>query len=187
MIDRLQFELGRGQAIFYISFGSIFGSQNLLRSVAEDLLSVPTMKSLCPLTVALAIVVVALPAAGAYAQGNGNGQQKVAVCHIPPGNPANGQTLTLPEPAVKAHLAHGDTLGACGGAGTATGRDRGRGNQTGSEGNVGRGRGTEGANNGNADRGRGTQGADGGNAGRDRGTQSGNDSNSGRGRGRGQK
>lgn len=138
-----------------MQFGSIFGSQNLLRSVAEDLLSVSAMKSLCPLTVALAIAIVALPAAGAYAQGNGNGQEKVAVCHIPPGNPANGQTLTLPEPAVKAHLAHGDTLGACGSGGTAVGRGRGRGNQGGNDGTAGQGRGAQGTNDGTAGRGRG--------------------------------
>jgi hypothetical protein len=39
---------------------------------------------------------------------------KVAVCHVPPGNPANAHVLRLPQAAVKAHLAHGDKLGACG-------------------------------------------------------------------------
>ena len=38
---------------------------------------------------------------------------KVDVCHIPPGNPANAHTINVSENAVKAHLAHGDTLGAC--------------------------------------------------------------------------
>ena len=36
----------------------------------------------------------------------GPGQSKVAVCH-------KGQTLELPEPAVQAHLDHGDTRGPC--------------------------------------------------------------------------
>ena len=71
------------------------------------------MKFLAPLTIALAIAMVPLPVAGAQAQGRGNGQQKVAICHIPPGNRANAKTLTLPQPAVEAHLAHGDTLGPC--------------------------------------------------------------------------
>ena len=41
------------------------------------------------------------------------GTPKVVVCHIPPGNPANAHTITVGAPAVRAHLAHGDTLGAC--------------------------------------------------------------------------
>jgi hypothetical protein len=38
---------------------------------------------------------------------------RVTLCHIPPGNHANAHTLTVGQPAVKAHLKHGDTLGAC--------------------------------------------------------------------------
>lgn len=49
---------------------------------------------------------------------------KVFVCHKPPGNPSNMHTLHVGEPAVKAHLAHGDALGACGdGGGDDTGVD----------------------------------------------------------------
>jgi len=40
----------------------------------------------------------------------------VTLCHLPPGNPANAHTITVGEPAVKAHLRHGDTLGACDGS-----------------------------------------------------------------------
>jgi len=36
----------------------------------------------------------------------GGAPKKVSVCH-------KGQTLELPEPAVQAHLGHGDTLGPC--------------------------------------------------------------------------
>jgi hypothetical protein len=39
------------------------------------------------------------------------------LCHLPPGNPANAHTITVGAPAVRAHLAHGDTIGACGGGG----------------------------------------------------------------------
>jgi hypothetical protein len=42
--------------------------------------------------------------------------QGVTLCHIPPGNPANAHTITVGAPAVKAHLRHGDTLGACDGS-----------------------------------------------------------------------
>ena len=38
---------------------------------------------------------------------------KATICHIPPGNPAAAHTITVGERAVPAHLAHGDTLGAC--------------------------------------------------------------------------
>ena len=38
---------------------------------------------------------------------------KVELCHIPPGNPGNAQTLSVSESAVPAHLGHGDYLGPC--------------------------------------------------------------------------
>ena len=40
--------------------------------------------------------------------------EKVTICHIPPGNPSNAQTITVGSAAVNAHLNHGDTLGECG-------------------------------------------------------------------------
>lgn len=43
----------------------------------------------------------------------GDDTDRVTLCHIPPGNPANAHTITVGQPAVKAHLKHGDTLGAC--------------------------------------------------------------------------
>jgi len=39
--------------------------------------------------------------------------KKVTLCHVPPGNPGNAHTITVSEHAVRAHLAHGDTLGEC--------------------------------------------------------------------------
>lgn len=44
------------------------------------------------------------------------GSNRVTLCHIPPGNPANAHTITVGEPAVRAHLAHGDYLGPCHGS-----------------------------------------------------------------------
>ena len=38
---------------------------------------------------------------------------KVTLCHRPPGNPENAHTITVGRSAVPAHLAHGDTLGPC--------------------------------------------------------------------------
>ena len=40
-------------------------------------------------------------------------ETKVALCHVPPGNPENPHTIEVGESAVPAHLAHGDTEGAC--------------------------------------------------------------------------
>jgi hypothetical protein len=58
--------------------------------------------------------VVGLAFAGyAQGQGGGGGQTKVSICHIPPGNPGNAHSITVGEPAVPAHLAHGDSLGGC--------------------------------------------------------------------------
>ncbi|MDF0682423.1 MAG: hypothetical protein P0116_15815 [Candidatus Nitrosocosmicus sp.] len=38
---------------------------------------------------------------------------ELTLCHMPPGNPENSQTITVPISAVPAHLAHGDTIGPC--------------------------------------------------------------------------
>jgi hypothetical protein len=53
-----------------------------------------------------AIVLVAISFWPTGETGAGPGQKKIAVCH-------KGHTLELPEPAVQAHLNHGDTLGPC--------------------------------------------------------------------------
>jgi hypothetical protein len=51
---------------------------------------------------------------GAYATfDGGDGNDKVRICHIPPGNPDNAHTIEVSENAVDAHLDHGDTLGKC--------------------------------------------------------------------------
>ncbi|MFZ5554723.1 MAG: beta strand repeat-containing protein [Bacteroidota bacterium] len=48
-----------------------------------------------------------------YTPNNGGGNNQITICHYPPGNTGNPQTLTIPQNAWPAHLAHGDTLGAC--------------------------------------------------------------------------
>ena len=42
-----------------------------------------------------------------------NGNNKVTICHLPPGNPNNPQSLDVNLSAVNAHLAHGDWIGDC--------------------------------------------------------------------------
>lgn len=44
----------------------------------------------------------------------GKNLDKVEICHIPPGNKSNPQTLCVAISAVAAHLAHGDLLASCG-------------------------------------------------------------------------
>jgi uncharacterized membrane protein YgcG len=51
--------------------------------------------------------------------------KKTTICHIPPGNPANEHTLCVGDPAVPAHLAHGDHLGSCCGDATPPAADGG--------------------------------------------------------------
>ncbi len=41
------------------------------------------------------------------------GNQKVVICHVPPGNPENEHSIRISYNAVHAHLAHGDRLGSC--------------------------------------------------------------------------
>jgi hypothetical protein len=44
---------------------------------------------------------------------NNKCNQKILICHIPPGNPENRHTICVSINAVPAHLAHGDYLGPC--------------------------------------------------------------------------
>ncbi|MGM0649129.1 MAG: DUF7619 domain-containing protein [Bacteroidota bacterium] len=43
----------------------------------------------------------------------GKNNNKILVCHTPPGNPENPQTICISPNAVPAHLAHGDCVGPC--------------------------------------------------------------------------
>jgi len=44
----------------------------------------------------------------------GNLLNKVTICHVPPDNPLNPNTLCVSQVSVPFHLAHGDMLAACG-------------------------------------------------------------------------
>jgi len=39
--------------------------------------------------------------------------EKITICHVPPGNPDNAHTITISENAWPAHQAHGDSQGEC--------------------------------------------------------------------------
>lgn len=53
------------------------------------------------------------PAPGPGDDDGAGGEDKITICHIPPGNPAKKKTLTVGASAWPAHQAHGDTEGAC--------------------------------------------------------------------------
>lgn len=55
---------------------------------------------------ALLVLTLAAPATATYTH-------KVTICHLPPGNPENVQTIEVDESAVPAHLEHGDYFGEC--------------------------------------------------------------------------
>ena len=40
-------------------------------------------------------------------------EPKITICHLPPGNPENIQTISVGNSSLKAHLDHGDGLGDC--------------------------------------------------------------------------
>ena len=61
------------------------------------------------LMIVLAIVIVGVAISALLAQG----EQLVTLCHRPPGNPENAQTLTVASAAAPAHFGHGDTAGPC--------------------------------------------------------------------------
>lgn len=60
----------------------------------------------------LAMMFMGLGAAAALADDEYE-DGKMAVCHVPPGNPDNAHTIWVSPSAVPAHLAHGDKLGEC--------------------------------------------------------------------------
>ena len=48
-----------------------------------------------------------------FAEAQGTAPTNVQVCHRPPDNPNNYNTITISASALPAHLAHGELLGAC--------------------------------------------------------------------------
>ena len=43
----------------------------------------------------------------------GKNNDKILICHIPPGNPGNSQTICISPNSLSDHLAHGDGIGPC--------------------------------------------------------------------------
>ena len=73
-------------------------------------------------SVSLLVLLIGLPTAQAQSQDIGTADRfwtsvhtglLVTLCHVPPGNPDNAHTIEVGQGAAAAHLAHGDSLGAC--------------------------------------------------------------------------
>ncbi len=62
-----------------------------------------------------AVATVALLPLTSSAPANNHRNQKITICHIPPGNPANAHSITISINALEAHRAHGDFVGPCNG------------------------------------------------------------------------
>jgi hypothetical protein len=77
----------------------------------------PVSRTRTWLRVVMRVGLVVIPAAGLMMTqphpAKAGGVDKVTICHIPPGNPDNAHEITVGEPAVRAHLAHGDHVGPC--------------------------------------------------------------------------
>ncbi len=75
------------------------------------------MNRVIPITaIALVAVMMGMSAiAPAIADKPGTtNEDKVQICHFPPGNPANFQTISISEDDVQDHIdKHGDFLGPC--------------------------------------------------------------------------
>jgi len=78
-------------------------------------------KRLATCSLALLALIISVPAAATERPGAlevqarelaGEGEV-VCLCHIPPGAPESAQTICVGGRAPRAHLRHGDTLGAC--------------------------------------------------------------------------
>lgn len=68
------------------------------------------MKKRSVLLVAI-LALLLVPATSVAAKGGP--KPKTTICHIPPGNPGEAHTISVGGNAAAAHLAHGDTPGAC--------------------------------------------------------------------------
>ena len=59
------------------------------------------------------VVLAKIPKSSVETQSQVQEEQKVVICHSPPGNPNNSKTLEVPVSALQAHIDHGDKIGPC--------------------------------------------------------------------------
>jgi hypothetical protein len=61
------------------------------------------------------VVLAKIPKSSVETQTQSQNDQKVVICHSPPGNPENAKTLEVSVSALQAHIDHGDKIGPCDG------------------------------------------------------------------------
>ena len=81
---------------------------------------------------------------------NGNTEEKIIICHYPPGNTGNPQQLEIPLSAWPAHQLHGDLLGPCPNTNNGNGNNGGGNPGSGANGNNGTGNSGNNGNSGNS-------------------------------------
>lgn len=105
-----------------IFFGSVPGIVQSFSTTQIVATAPANVASTVDVTISEASGIAVLPASYTYIPDNNEGntgsdecskQNKVTICHIPPGEKDNPHTLCLPEEAIPAHLSHGDVLGKC--------------------------------------------------------------------------
>jgi hypothetical protein len=99
---------------FAIAFMRMGLSYSLLPAVAAVIIIIATL-SLLICSASLAIQALGIPTTITIPNHPVGSRSEVPICHISPGNPANGQTITIDEAAVQSHLRNhpGDTVGQC--------------------------------------------------------------------------
>jgi hypothetical protein len=90
------------------SNGAVGSTQTVCPTVSTDYTVTVVDQNGCTASDEVSVCVIDVRC---YAGNSGN--QKVEMCHIPPGNPGNAHTICIDASAVPAHLAHGCLLGDC--------------------------------------------------------------------------
>ena len=56
---------------------------------------------------------VGIAVAATLGTGIANAEERIAICHLPPGNPTDAHTIIVGKAALDAHFGHGDEAGEC--------------------------------------------------------------------------
>jgi hypothetical protein len=83
------------------------------RKIETPVSAAPPVGVLFPIMAALAFAACSTTTDDSLETRFGDRAGPVTVCHIPPGDPDNADTIIVDGPAVDGHLGHGDTLGPC--------------------------------------------------------------------------
>jgi hypothetical protein len=96
------------------------------RALAPEVMEGATMRwsrialALLALGIPVSLLAAEAPSTASHSTRDRPRRDKVELCHCSRGSSTQCHTLTVGAPAVRAHLAHGDTIGPCAGAGRET-------------------------------------------------------------------